>query len=72
MKIREKDHVLNMDVTKTNTGLKSGISIDDVYKIRVLDSDTATQTEQLKVQCSDFVESEFSSLKSCSKRIEQH
>lgn len=40
-----------------DTKLKSGISIDDVYKIRVLDLDTATKTEQLRTQCSDFIDS---------------
>lgn len=47
-----------MENKTIDTNLKSGISIDDVYKIRVLDSDTASKTEQLKAECSDFIDSE--------------
>lgn len=46
-----------MESKITDTKLKSGISIDDVYKIRVLDLDTAAKTEQLRTQCSDFIDS---------------
>lgn len=46
-------------VLPTTTILKSGISIDDVYKIRILDSETATKSEHLRNECNDFVESEY-------------
>lgn len=46
-----------MEIKKINANFKTGINIDEVYKIRVLDPDTALKTEQLKTECTDFVES---------------
>lgn len=48
-----------MEIKKVNTNLKTGIIIDDVYKIRVLDPDTAFKTEQLKTECVDFTKSKY-------------
>lgn len=49
-----------METKKINVNLKSGITIDDVYKIRVLDPQTTAKTEQLRTECTDFIQSNFS------------
>ena len=48
-----------MDTTNESVKLNANLSIDEVCKIRVLDTSTTAKTEKLQNECIDFVESEF-------------
>lgn len=46
-----------METKKLNAESKPSVTIDELYKIRVLDPDTASKTELLKAECKEFVKS---------------
>ena len=39
-----------------------GLFFDDLSKIRILESESATQTSELKEECQDFIDSELSNV----------
>jgi intraflagellar transport protein 20 len=44
---------------------KSGLYFDELSKIRVLEPEVAHETNELKEECRDFVESNYSAHKMC-------